>query len=291
MTRDEAMARLEALADEKVRTLNIRNGAGEDQFGVKLGDIRKIAAEIKSDHALALELWATGNLDARLLAILILKPKQLSREELDRMVRENRVLQVSDWLNSYVVKAHPEKEALRQQWMRDSDPMAARAGWSLTAERVAKKPDGLDLDALLDRMVRENRVVQVSDWLNSYVVKAHPEKEALRQQWMRDSDPMAARAGWSLTAERVAKKPEGLDLAGLLDRIEAEMATAAPEPQWTMNNTLANIGIHNPDLRQRALAIGEKLGVYRDYPTSPGCTSPFAPDWINELVRRQAASA
>ena len=102
---------------------------------------------------------------------------------------------------------------------------------------------------------------------------------------------MAARAGWSLTAERVAKKPEGLDLDALLDRIEAEMASAAPEPQWTMNSTLAAIGINHPAHRARALAIGEKLGVYRDYPTSAGCISPFAPEWIGEMVRRQETTA
>ena len=98
---------------------------------------------------------------------------------------------------------------------------------------------------------------------------------------------MAARAGWDLTAERVAKRPEGLDLTALLDRIESEMGDVAPEAQWTMNNTLAGIGIHFPDHRERALAIGEKLGVYRDYPVSKGCTSPFAPTWIKEMVRRQ----
>jgi hypothetical protein len=38
---------------------------------------------------------------------------------------------------------------------------------------------------------------------------------------------------------------------------------------------------------RRAIAIGEKAGVYRDYPVSKGCTSPFAPIWINEMVRRQ----
>src|SRR5690606_11564164 len=121
-------------------------------------------------------------------------------------------------------------------------------------------------------LVRSNRQVPVSDWLNSYVVKAHPEKETLRQEWMGSDDPMAARAGWSLTAERVARAPEGLDLAALLDRIEREMADAQPEPQWTMNITLAAIGIHHAEHRARALAIGEALGVYRDYPTSPGCT-------------------
>jgi 3-methyladenine DNA glycosylase AlkD len=65
------------------------------------------------------------------------------------------------------------------------------------------------------------------------------------------------------------------------------MPTAAPEVQWTMNSTLAQIGIKFPEYRARALAIGEKLGIYRDYPTSKGCTSPFAPIWINEMVRRQ----
>ena len=40
-------------------------------------------------------------------------------------------------------------------------------------------------------------------------------------------------------------------------------------------------------IRQRALAIGEKLGVFRDYPVSKGCTSPFAPIWINFMVSRQ----
>ncbi|MGW4178679.1 hypothetical protein ACWEJJ_24850, partial [Streptomyces rubiginosohelvolus] len=30
----------------------------------------------------------------------------------------------------------------------------------------------------------------------------------------------------------------------------------------------------------RAVGIGERLGVLKDYPTSPGCTSPYAPEWI-----------
>ena len=42
-----------------------------------------------------------------------------------------------------------------------------------------------------------------------------------------------------------------------------------------------------PEHRARALAIGEAPGLYRDYPVSKGCTSPFAPAWIHEMVRRQ----
>ena len=136
-------------------------------------------------------------------------------------------------------------------------------------------------------MVREPGFVQVADWLDSNVTRKHPEKEALRHEWLSDTHPWAARAGWSLTAERIGKDPEGLDLPGLLSRIEAELGHAPPEAQWTMNNCLAGIGIHHTEHRDRAIRIGEALGVYRDYPTPKGCTSPFAPAWIAEMVRRQ----
>jgi 3-methyladenine DNA glycosylase AlkD len=139
----------------------------------------------------------------------------------------------------------------------------------------------------VDRMVRSIAFAHVAEWLISYVVKQHPDKETLRQEWMATDDRWAARAGWSLTAERVVKNPEGLDPPKLLDRIESEMGNADPAVQWTMNSTLAEIGIHFPTLRKRALAIGETLGIYRDYPVSKGCTSPFAPIWINAMVSRQ----
>ena len=148
------------------------------------------------------------------------------------------------------------------------------------------KPQALSAGEL-DRLVRSVSFTRVADWLNSYVVKNHPEKEALRQEWLRAEDAMAARSGWSVTAERVAQEPAGLDIDALLGRIESEMATAAPAAQWTMNFTLAQIGIHLPSHRARALQIGEALGIYRDYPVAKGCTSPFAPIWIEAMVSRQ----
>lgn len=220
MTVDDVMDQLRALGNENLRDLNARNGAGENQFGVKLGDLRLLAKKIKTNPELAAGLWHTGNLDAMLLATLLMRPKAIPAVDLDGMVR------------------------------------------SVTSSQLA-------------------------DWLANFVVKLHPEKESLRQKWMASSDVMSSRAGWSLTVERVIKSPDGLDLVALLDRIESEMAGAPALAQWTMNYCLAEIGIHFSEHRERALAIGEKLGVYRDYPTSKGCTSPFAPIWITEMVSRQ----
>ena len=69
MTLKEALKQLESLGDEKMRAQNTKHGAGKNQFGVKRGDIRKVAEKIKNNHELALALWQTKNFDAQLLML------------------------------------------------------------------------------------------------------------------------------------------------------------------------------------------------------------------------------
>src|SRR4051812_7388027 len=155
MTVNEILAQLEPLGDDARRKHNTKAGAPDNQFGVKLGDIRAIAKKIKTDHELELSLWDTGNVEGQLLATLIIKPGSLSADELDKLTRSVTCSQVADWLNAYVVAEHPEKEALREKWMKTKDRWAARAGWNLTASRVNKGVDDLDLPALLERIEKE----------------------------------------------------------------------------------------------------------------------------------------
>nr|WP_227471648.1 DNA alkylation repair protein [Paenarthrobacter sp. YJN-5] len=212
------MAELAALEEPRQREVNEKHG---DDHGVNLSKLRAVAKRLKTQQDLARELWATGETAARLLALLICRPKAFDRGELDRMLRESRTPKVQDWLVNYVVKKSPHAEDLRSAWFDDPDPVVASAGWALTSERVVKEPEGLDLE-------------------------------------------------------------------GLLDIIEARMKGAPDRLQWAMNQCLAQIGIEHPEHRARALEIGERLEVLKDYPTPPNCTSPFAPVWINEMVRRKS---
>lgn len=218
-TQAGVLAELAALEDPKVRAVNERHG---DDHGVNLTKLRAVAKRLKTQQDLARDLWTTGDTAARLLALLICRPKAFDRDELDAMLRDARTPKVHDWLVNYVVKKSPHCEELRRAWFDDADPVVASAGWALTVDRVAKKPDGLDLP-------------------------------------------------------------------GLLDLIEAEMKDAPDRLQWAMNHCLAQIGIDHPAYRARAIDIGERLEVLKDYPTPPNCTSPFAPAWIGEMVRRQDA--
>lgn len=142
-------------------------------------------------------------------------------------------------------------------------------------------------EAELDTMMRAASTPKELDWLTSYVVAKSPHMESLRAAWMRDKDSTVASAGWALTSGLVAKKrDEHIDLDALLNQIEAEMRDAPERLQWQMNMVLGNIGIVHEEHRARALAIGEQLEVLKDYPTSPGCVSPYVPIWINEMVGR-----
>jgi 3-methyladenine DNA glycosylase AlkD len=215
----EVMRELAALEEPKMREANERRG---DDHGVNLTHLRALAKRLKTQHELALQLWATGDTAACLLATLECKPKALSVAEFKAMIRDIRAPKLLDWFIVNMVKPGRHAEELRLGW--------------------------------------------------------------------KDGGDLVGRAGWSLTTERVVKKPEGLDLEALLDQIEKEMKQAPAQKQWAMNHCLAEIGIHHPKLRKRAIKIGEKLAVLIDYPASPGCTPPYAPIWITEMVRRRSAT-
>lgn len=216
----DVMAELAALDDPKVRAANTARG---DDHGVNLGRLRALAKRLKTQHELARELWDTDDTAARLLALLICRPKSFECAELDGMIRDENAPKVHAWLVNYVVKKSPHAEELRVRWFTDPDPVVASAGWDLTSELVVKNPAVLDLE-------------------------------------------------------------------GLLDTVEAEMKDAPDRLQWSMNQCLARIGIEHDRHRRRALEIGERLRVLEDYPTSPGCTSPYAPVWITEMVNRRSAA-
>ncbi|AXJ10021.1 DNA alkylation repair protein [Arthrobacter sp. PM3] len=218
-TVDAVMAELAALDDPKMRAANEKRG---DDHGVNLSRLRAVAKRLKTQQDLARGLWATDDTAARLLALLVCRPKDFGPAELDAMLRQARAPKVHDWLVNYVAKKSPHAEQLRVAWTADPDPVVASAGWALTAGRVATTP-------------------------------------------------------------------EGLDLSGLLDTIEGQMKDAPDRLQWAMNTTLAQIGIEHAEYRVRAIGIGERLGVLKDYPTPPNCTSPYAPAWINEMVGRRGA--
>lgn len=100
-TLKEVIRELAALEEPKMREANERRG---DDYGVNLTHLRSLAKRLKTQHELALQLWATGDTAARLLATLVCKPKALSVAELNAMIRDIRSPKLLDWFIVNVVK-------------------------------------------------------------------------------------------------------------------------------------------------------------------------------------------
>ena len=99
--------------------------------------------------------------------------------------------------------------------------------------------------------------------------------------WRMSDEDLRGRAGWNLAINFVEQHALAENvLALLMSEVESKLVSAPPNKQWAMNRCLCTIGILNDDWTELCLAVGEKLGVYRDMKVSKGCTSAYAPEWI-----------
>ncbi|WP_312191618.1 DNA alkylation repair protein [Sphingobacterium sp.] len=101
----------------------------------KLGDLRKIARDMKRDHKLALELWSTGQFLPRQLAILLMDKKELSESLigcLDKDIQkhhEEEKLQLIDWLMANQLAKDKKTVAFMETWENSSSPLKRRIFW------------------------------------------------------------------------------------------------------------------------------------------------------------------
>lgn len=112
--------------------LTLNEASGTD---VKLGDLRKLAKEIKRDHELGLELWSSGNLNAQLLASLILDKRLLSQDAIDELESgtqhhslEDRI-QIADWLLANQLSKHKKTISLLESWRNSPSSIQRRLFW------------------------------------------------------------------------------------------------------------------------------------------------------------------
>lgn len=101
----------------------------------KLGDLRKIAKDIKKDHELAMELWSTQEFLPRLLAILIMDKKLLSEDLLNRIDKDMQTHtfdernNLMDWLMANQLTKDKKTIVLMESWENSASALQRRAFW------------------------------------------------------------------------------------------------------------------------------------------------------------------
>ncbi|WP_033542518.1 DNA alkylation repair protein [Planococcus sp. CAU13] len=153
----------------------------------KLGDLRKIAKEIKKDHNLAMELWATGEFLPRLLAILIMDKKLLSPDVLDQLDKDmlahpfaerNNLM---DWLMANQLTKDKKTIALMESWENSPSALQRRIFWYYQARlrwTGQTPPDNTAylLDAIEANIAQEEPEVQWAMNFTAGWIGVHDEK-------------------------------------------------------------------------------------------------------------------
>ncbi|MBE8723012.1 DNA alkylation repair protein [Sphingobacterium pedocola] len=115
--------------------LQAKNILAQINTNTKLGDLRKIAKDIKKDHELAIELWSTERFLPRLLAILIMDNKLLSQDVIDKLDKDMHAHpvdernQLMDWLMANQLTKEKKAIALIQSWENSPSPLQRRIYW------------------------------------------------------------------------------------------------------------------------------------------------------------------
>ena len=147
-----------------------------DKETTKLGDLRKLAKDIKKDHELALELWSTGKFMPRQLAILIMDKKLLNQEvidQLDKDIQEHNFdeqNQLMDWLMANQLTKDKKIISLIESWENSSSKLQRRVFWYYQARlRWMGNTDQTNTEQLLDliekNLMKEEPEVQ---WAMNY---------------------------------------------------------------------------------------------------------------------------
>ncbi len=182
MTRGDVLAELKRLGTAQNRKVYARHGVGEEQYGVSYGNLRALKKKIKVDHALARQLWASGNHDARILATMIADPKQADAATLDAWRGDLDNYVIADAFAGFVGKT-PFARANMEAWMRSDHEWIGRAGWRLLAY-LAMKDDALPdafFEGYIEAIERDihTRKNRVRDAMNGALIAIGMRNDAL----------------------------------------------------------------------------------------------------------------
>jgi 3-methyladenine DNA glycosylase AlkD len=138
MSLADVMRALEKAGSEQTRRVYLRQGAAEPLFGVTFGTLATLMKRIGVDHALALELWATGNFDAQNLAAKICDPSKMTSAGLDEWARTYSPSRMTGGYVGIVAGESPHAEDKAPRWLASKNAGERRAGWALLGNLASR---------------------------------------------------------------------------------------------------------------------------------------------------------
>jgi len=219
-TAAEIIAHLRSLRNERniggMRRFGIVSQ--KEQLGISVATLRKLGRPHRRNHDLALELWASGILEAMILATIIDNPKQITRGQMERWARD-----CDNWALTDACAFLFDRTALAEEkaraWSARKAEFVKRCGFALMAGMAVHRkelPDGMFL-GFLPVIRREssdgrNFVKKAVNWALRQIGKRNPRlRQAAITEAKRIARTDSAAARWIASdALRELKKRPGV---------------------------------------------------------------------------------
>ena len=147
MQAKDILKRLESMAEPERKKGMARVGISTDSaYGIAVPKLREMAKEIGKNHDLALELWKTGNHEARMLAGFIGEPTRVTEKLMEQWVQDFDSWDICDQVVSNLFDRTPWAYAKAMEWSEREEEFVKRAGFAMMASLAVhdkKAPDAV----------------------------------------------------------------------------------------------------------------------------------------------------
>ncbi len=186
MNTQDILATLERLGKPQTAAIYKRHGSGDNVFGVLTSEIAKLQKKIKVDQTLAMELWKTGNAEARVLALQIADPEKLTRADADGLIKDGPVRFIGFYLSGLLARS-PIAEKTMRAWMKSPDESPREMGYGILGFRLKDDPGSVsDADAEKVLATIEKEIHRSLNWaryaMNGALISIGIFKPALRKK-------------------------------------------------------------------------------------------------------------
>jgi len=222
MQYNDILKKLKSLSDPEAVKGMARYGINpENTYGVSIPNLRKIAKEIGTDHALAQQLWASGIHEARILASMIDELEMVTDAQMESWVKDFDSWDVCDQccMNLFEKIKFAYQKAV--EWSANDKEFIKRAGFVLMARLAVsdKKADDKQFEPFFPSIKREsvdnrNFVKKAVNWALRQIGKRNPNlnkmaiktAEEIQQINSRSARWIASDAIRELTSEAIQKR-------------------------------------------------------------------------------------
>jgi len=186
MNAQEILTTLRKLGKPQTAAIYKRHGSGDNVFGVLTSEIARIQKKIKVDHALAMELWKTGNAEARILALQVADPEKLTRGDADGLVKDGPVRFIDFYLSGLLARS-PIADQTMRAWMKSTEESPREIGYAILGARLKDDPASVsDADAEKVLATIEKEIHRSPNWarraMNGALISIGVYKPALRKK-------------------------------------------------------------------------------------------------------------